>query len=655
MSSDSLSRTCRQRKDPSVTPRKFRRFFTPRNIEYFEARSPETFLETIELSSKGGDIRSCSIRRLEDLNTSPLENLLPDKKRRLNTPSSCPAYAAGKKDLNLAKGCTRDPQNEFHILSPCERAFRTSNNRIERSNISKRILPLRRRGLAGQIFERSFGNSFGIEGQSHIYPVNRYEDHTGNFYSTQDDVHVSISLEGQERTIPFCAVACNTNSLVAVGDEDGQVRFLEAGQQENTLFKDIYLSFRVHQNAIIDMSLSEDDFRLVTASGDQSSRVVDIKTQTTISILGVHTASLKQARFQPGSSNNNVIATSSRDGSIHLWDLRCKGYDKPQIEIQNPTLTGESESLHYGAITNSIYDAHKLMRYPITHSNVLDTPIRGEIAGRFGDVSVTAIQFLSSERNHLLISASEADSTVKLWDIRNLHFGRRRNQVPLSSTEKPQSHNKWRHFGISSMNVSSDGTRLFTLCKDNTVYAYSTTHLILGQTPDLNIPNNMCRRLNNPTRQGLGPIYGFRHSQFHATTFYVKSAIRKPVQGRCELLAVGSSDGCAVLFPTDERYFPNEPPKDGTEIFDSWNNRTDDRSISISTHGTALIQGHNREVGSLSWTCDGSLVTVGDDFLVRIWREGREASNLRSRGEQSGRNWGCGWSQVNGDYDKDDT
>ncbi|TQS34622.1 hypothetical protein Golomagni_04987 [Golovinomyces magnicellulatus] len=655
MSSGKLNEKSKLRRDPSVTPRKFKRFFTPRNIKSFEACSPETFLEIVEPISKVGDIRSSSVRRFEDLNTSPLENLLPDRKKRCNTPSSCPGYAAGKKDLNLATGCTRDTQNELHLLSPCEHAIRISNIRIEKSNISKRILPLRSRGLAGQLFERSFGHSFGIEGKSHIYPVNRYEDHTGNFYSKPDDVHVSISLEGQERTIPFCAVACNTNSLVAVGDEDGRVRFLEAGHLENTPFKDIYLSFRVHQNAIIDMSLSEDDIRLVTASGDQSSRVVDIKTQTTISILGVHTASLKQARFQPGSSNNNVIATSSRDGSIHLWDLRCKGYDKPLVEVHNPNLLGDSESIHYSAITNSIYDAHKLMHYPITSSSAVDAPTRGETAGRFGDVSVTAIQFLSSDRNHLLISASEADSTVKLWDIRNLRLGRRQIQVPLSSTEKPQSHNKWRHFGISSMNVSSDGTRIFTLCKDNTVYAYSTTHLILGQTPHLNIPNNMCRRSNNPTRKGLGPLYGFRHPQFHATTFYVKSAIRKPMEGSCELLAVGSSDGCAVLFPTDERYLPYEPPTNGIDNFDSWNNRTVDRSISISTYGTALIKGHNREVGSLSWTHDGSLVTVGDDFLVRIWREGREASDLRAGGEHSGRSWGCGWSEVKEDYDKDDT
>jgi WD40 repeat protein len=92
------------------------------------------------------------------------------------------------------------------------------------------------------------------------------------------------------------------------------------------VFKDVFLAFRVHTNAIIDMVFSEDDAFLATASGDQTARIVDMTTQTTTSILGNHTASLKQVRFQPGPNNHSVIATSSRDGSIQIWDLRVNGY-----------------------------------------------------------------------------------------------------------------------------------------------------------------------------------------------------------------------------------------------------------------------------------------------------------------------------------------
>jgi WD40 repeat protein len=93
----------------------------------------------------------------------------------------------------------------------------------------------------------------------------------------------------------------------------------------------VYLSFRVHTNAIIDMIFSDDDAFLATASGDQTARIVDMTTQTTTSILGNHTASLKQVRFQPGANNHSVIATSSRDGSIQIWDLRVNGYSGEQL------------------------------------------------------------------------------------------------------------------------------------------------------------------------------------------------------------------------------------------------------------------------------------------------------------------------------------
>lgn len=399
------------------------------------------------------------------------------------------------------------------------------------------------------------------------------------------------------------------------------------------------------------MSFSDDDTRLVTASGDQSSRVVDMKTQTTISILSVHSASLKQARFQPGSSNNDVIATSSRDGSIQIWDLRCKGYDKPLVQIHTPNpseRSPETGKTQYCAVINSIYDAHSNIS-KITANGVHDTPKRGDSAGRLGDVSVTAIQFLSSELNHYLLSASEINSSVKLWDIRNIRTSRRRNQIPLSSTTQPWSHSKWRHFGISSMNLSTDNSRLYTVCKDNTVYAYSTAHLRLGQASDGPRPV-----LNRSTQETLGPIYGFRHPQFHATSFYVKSAIRKPVEGKCEMLAVGSGNGCAVIFPTDENYIPFDRPDENTNILGFPKSQSDDNTIPISTRGTALIRGHQREVGSMTWTHQGALITVGDDLLVRAWREGDEAKDLRVGGEQQGRRWGCGWADVDQDYDNDE-
>lgn len=444
------------------------------------------------------------------------------------------------------------------------------------------------------------------------------------------------------------------------------MRLLDSAKDGYPSFKDVFLSFRVHNNAIIDMIFSDDDSLLATASGDQTARVVDMVTQTTLSALGNHSASLKQVRFQPGSSNNSVLATSSRDGSVQIWDLRCKGEGNPAQLFQIPTQPAVRLPV-WGRPVNSIVDAHKQTYFTRLSSSLPgnDLPAYGEAAGRAGDMSVTAMTFLPEGREHLLVTASEGDASVKLWDLRSLH-NKHKTQVALSQTFQPESHNRWRHFGISSMNVNSSGSRLYTLCKDNTVYTYSTNHLILGHAPELSVEPSGRKLPPKETNVGLGPIYGYRHPQLHATSFYVKSAIRKAKDGKGEMLAVGSSDGCAILFPTDERYFPLQqqhtdieseakPPtrRPGLRSMGSNSGRVDD-SIPISTNGTPLIRGHDREVGSLAWTSNGDLVTVGDDFIVRCWREGEDARDLRTGGEAEGRRWGCGWADVSEEYDEDE-
>jgi WD40 repeat protein len=469
------------------------------------------------------------------------------------------------------------------------------------------------------------------------------------------------------------------NSLVAVGDEEGRVRLLESAKGGKPAFGKIYLAFRPHTNAIIDMAFTEDDSLLATASGDQTARVIDMFSQTTISVLAHHSASVKQVRFQPGSANNSVLATSSRDGSVQIWDLRCKSSEGPVSEVHiplDPEHPGQVSRATYGYSVNSIYDAHQPVSISRQAQSAASNDIagRGEVPGRIGDVSVTSMCFLPQGQEHFLLTASEANASVKLWDIRAVHNLRKKGATALSHTQLPESHSQWRHFGISSMNLGGDGSRLYTVCKDNTVYTYSTSHLVMGHVSDSSTRKPTRRRIQGEERTGLGPLYGFRHPQLHATSFYVKSALRKAKGGKSEMLAVGSSDGCAILFPTDERYLQpqratchaeddvpftalrgirSRPALSRSSSGQSTAARLQD-TVPISNSGTPLIRGHDREVGALSWTSEGELITVGDDFLVRCWREGEDARDLRLGGEQEGRRWGCGWADVAETYDDDE-
>jgi WD40 repeat protein len=435
------------------------------------------------------------------------------------------------------------------------------------------------------------------------------------------------------------------------------------------------------------MAFSSDDLLLATASGDQTARIIDMRTQMSKYILQGHITSIKQVRFQPG--NDNVIATSSRDGDVNLWDLRCSPSSSVVTELKiplDPTTAIDmrvSHKVSYAAVHTTISAAHAdaraLTEIPSNTkvSEVSADSSQTEKTRRSGDVSVTALAFFSTTgREHLLLTGSEASTTVKLWDIR-ARYSRRGPATPLSTTMEPESHSKHRHFGISTLALSTNNSRLYALSRDNTIYAYSTNHLILGHAPELSPARKP--KYTSESRTGLGPIYGFRHPKFHATSFYVKAVLRPTKHDKPELLAVGSSDQCAVVFPTDESLFADlgsDTEHFADSALENWSDTSLPSSspplfgsrrpalrrstsgmslrmmdkIPIFEVGSALVGGHQKEVTSLTWSFDGDLVSVGDDYLVRRWRENDvEARRLRVEGEGQGRRWGCGWAEVEDD------
>lgn len=762
------ARHAKQKRAPSITPRKFNAFFARRSTR-LAPNGASVNQSSLALGAITGSAINRRQRRIRDapIPMKPLggpndggvqdenehgdddetETETPRQPKRRRTGHHTPPDSSPIKPPPLFRSSPCAPDADpaavkSALLSPLQ-SLATSSQMTEdvsdfecdhddfdddSSEPPKRLKQLTHRGMGAQLFQRQLG---GMPRAGRYYlstPTSDWRSETANFSSGPTDSHFCASHEGLARCIPFCTASCNSNSLVAVGDEEGRVRLLDSSP--NARFDKIHLCFQVHGNAIIDMAFSEDDHRLATASGDQSGKVIDMMTQTPISVLGQHTASLKQVRFQPGQSQGNVLATSGRDGSIQIWDLRCNG----GIAVMDPIVLEREAGLQFttmrkistGCVVNSFFGAHEAMPRHQTRSVGLlaptttstdhqtDVASRGEVPGRISEVSVTALQWLPSGREHLLLSACEADASIKLWDIRSIHTSRNhRAPTPLSYTATPASHTSWRHFGISSLTLSTNGTRLYALCKDNTVYAYSTSHMVLGPAPG-SAP--VKRPKHAPADELPGPLYGFRHPSLHATSFYVKSALRPLRGGRSELLAVGSANNCPVLFPTDERYFEQEleaarlggkngnpsatmttssfsrqatarrPVLPGTNSLASRaggaggggaSSNKDDipiiHTVGGRPLGTPLVRGHEREVGSLSWTSEGNLITVGDDFMVRCWSNGDRnsgmpkdaeeesdnvgrpsARDLRTKGEGEGRRWGCGWADMGSDWDADE-
>ena len=439
----------------------------------------------------------------------------------------------------------------------------------------------------------------------------------------------------------------------------------------------------------MDMAFSPDDTLLATASGDQTAQVIDMFSQRTKYVMNGHASSVKQVRFLPG--NSNVLATSSRDGSVRLWDLRCKSSEGCVQEIQDGSCSisvVEEPKLEKSASYVGTYDiisgAHSIRSGILPEARHVDlrhAAVKGEMKSpnRKGDVSVTALTFLREDRSHILLSASEASTCIKVWDIRSRHSNRRGGvAVPLSVTKQPESHTRHRQFGVNALALSGDSARVYALSRDSTVYAYSTNHLILGAGSEFS-PTSKPRRhpnLGGSSAESTGPLYGFRHRKFQAATFYVKLALRPASTTSPEMLAVGSSDSCAVLFPTDECYQTPEPtsdsdsdsrhnltqaanldlqlgnrrPRTRTQVTAATSQRPSSRlldTVPMHATGTALVGGHQREVTSVSWTVDGELVTVSDDFSARCWREGEaRARKLQNSGEGGAKLLQSGWAEL---------
>ena len=248
---------------------------------------------------------------------------------------------------------------------------------------------------------------------------------------------------------------------------------------------------------------------------------------------------------------------------------------------------------------------------------------------------------------------------------------RRAFALPISTTLQPESHLESRAFGLVDMVLSGDGKRMYTLAKDSTVYAYATSHLVLGSAPDLEpVAETTKYKAPREELEGIGPLYGFRHPKVVVSTFYPKMSIRRARDNHSELLAVGSQEHCAVIFPTDERYMrsrsmkPVEPEDPDDPFFEKTYRMsspvvsqpppptTSKDNIKIYNHGAALLHGHDLEVTGVCWTTDGELVTVSDDQRVRIWREDQdEATKLRVNTEDAAKRDGHGWAEVHEDWD----
>ncbi|KAJ6438332.1 WD domain-containingprotein [Purpureocillium lavendulum] len=700
----------KERRVPSVTPRRFRRFFTPRSLHPTPGARPALGLmdpaavnrQLHSPVSLSGDLLSsdpiCPSSPTERLGAMDDEE--PDKRKRDGQMGPavkrrrCITFSDTLQPPALLRVDTENlPRYRMPELQQTESEERLPLSERRKATLGvpslheKRLLPsqdvvlgneppstlpvpycpqpvrkLRNRGFEAQLLDREHGFASHAGRQLLTTPACDGRTQTAAFYSDSTDVHHCTPIDGQGNCIPFSLASCHNSAITAIGDEQGYVRLFKSSKTDADEDK-LAAAIKAHDNAIMDLDFSADDRRLATACGDRSGRIVDVPTGTVaVELGGGHWDSLRQISFQPGKDNGSVLASSDRAGRVQVWDLRCSPLPAQCFSTSHIFQDRDTALDPFAARTvNTIDNAHERT-----------------VQGNTSSASVTAMAWLPEGREHLLLTASEANACIKLWDTRYIKPRRQAEETPLAVTPQPVTH-AWRSYGITSLALGADASRLYAVCKDSTVYAYSTAHLILGHAPEL-LDNAYRRRPAGV--EGLGPLYGFKQDMFRVSSFYVKCAVRPARDGRPEVLAVGSSDSCAVLFPTDERYMrsawsqrehvlrdpyassaafgpaltPSQSFTSSASALTPSGPHPSSSPIPVFRGGTPLVRGHGREVTTVAWAARGEgLVSASDDYVVRAWHEDADrARYLRTVGEFGGERHMAGWADVGADWDEDE-
>ncbi|MED6170547.1 hypothetical protein PIB30_032006 [Stylosanthes scabra] len=353
----------------------------------------------------------------------------------------------------------------------------------------------------------------------------------------------------EEGTIPMSLSFCKTSKfshILALSDEDGYLTLFDSRKKFSVLssFEENAEKAKIcewvsHLNAVFDICWIKEDTQILTASGDQTMKVWDVQEKKCIGVLKGHTGSVKSMCSHP--NNADIIVSGSRDGSFCLWDLRCKSATRGKHGEVSICSTAVVKGAH------------------------LSSQAKRVRKGKAKSMSITSVLCLKDQVS--IATAGAVDSVLKFWDTRNL------KSFVTQASPRPQSTEKGRLHGISSLSQDESGLFLSASCMDNCIYLYNILQLDKG-----------------PFRSFPGcPI----------ESFFVKAAISPDASQ----IVSGSSNGNAYVWQVNK---PQAMP--------------------------VILKSHDGEVTAVDWNRSeiGKLATASDDCTVRTWNQTNYVSDKKT-------------------------
>ncbi|XP_044749254.1 protein lethal(2)denticleless [Coccinella septempunctata] len=276
----------------------------------------------------------------------------------------------------------------------------------------------------------------------------------------------------------------NFEHILALANEDGKIGIQNVKKGEERI------GLRAHNNAIFDLTWLFQQMKIVTASGDHSSKLYDvsssgIREESTFLKHERSVKSIASSRDDP-----SIFATGGRDGNIIVWDIRAEN-------PCNDSLIGKSDILiSKSHVTKAVTPSRNKKNVVLCSQNN----------------SVTGLAFQNS---NTLISCGAGDGCVKVWDLRKTHYNSKRDPLPRYTLPYP---GKSARHGYSNLIIDSENLRLYVNCLDSSIYCY------------------------NIGTYNVNPIMTYTGHQNN--TFYIKSALSKDGS----YLISGSSDENAYIW-----------------------------------------------------------------------------------------------------------
>lgn len=224
--------SCRKpKRPPPVTPRSFRRFFTPRSslgpLNNEEGiRTNRRALQEISgsaLNRSGPALARTSDNSESGALSKPFSkevNLSPSKKRKFTSTFDNPLSSSPLRKVRIAPPIheelkEREDRDGGKSIVDLDIHVKTPKLRKEKLHEElPPVLPIRRsRALqtSGALFARSLSDhpykKLTIRSSNY---GSSWQDEAANFYSGPDDVHACINQNRTHMTLPFCTTACNS-------------------------------------------------------------------------------------------------------------------------------------------------------------------------------------------------------------------------------------------------------------------------------------------------------------------------------------------------------------------------------------------------------------------------------------------------------------